>query len=187
MPRYDVFLEGRTENSTCYFGVAVMADDQKEAEFLGHEAGRVKHQECDEIEVVGVMLVISARNAGKGRLCQRIPLKERALKFVKQAITNGRKRLIDANELEEKAIYITGPKGSACHAVPLGLIQAAPTIDPETLRPTAKWIVVRLMADGAECKCGNCGRHETFTSFDRHTDHVYCCRCGYKMEGLTNE
>lgn len=38
------------------------------------------------------------------------------------------KRLIDANELEEKAIYITGPKGSACHAVPLGLIQAAPTI-----------------------------------------------------------
>lgn len=97
------------------------------------------------------------------------------------------KRLIDANQLEEKAIYITGPKGSACHAVPLGLIQAAPTIDPETLRPTAKWIVVRLMADGAECKCGNCGRHETFTSFDRHTDHVYCCRCGYKMEGLTNE
>lgn len=97
------------------------------------------------------------------------------------------KRLIDANELEEKAIYITGPKGSACHAVPLGLIQAAPTIDPETLRPTAKWIVVRLMADGAECKCGNCGRHETFTSFDRDTDHVYCCRCGYKMEGLTNE
>lgn len=187
MPRYDVFLEGRTENSTCYFGVAVMADDQKEAEFLGHEAGRVKHQECDEIEVVGVMPVISARNAGKGRLCQRIPLKERALKFVKEAITNGRKRLIDANELEEKAIYITGPKGSACHAVPLGLIQAAPTIDPETLRPTAKWIVVRLMADGAECKCGNCGRHETFTSFDRHTDHVYCCRCGYKMEGLTNE
>lgn len=97
------------------------------------------------------------------------------------------KRLVDANELEEKAIYITGPNGSACHAVPLWLIQAAPTIDPETLRPTAKWIVVRLMADGAECKCGNCGRHETFTSFDRHTDHVYCCRCGYKMEGLTNE
>lgn len=86
MPRYDVFLEGRTENSTCYFGVAVMADDQKEAEFLGHEAGRVKHQECDEIEVVGVMPVISARNAGKGRLCQRIPLKERALKFVKEAM-----------------------------------------------------------------------------------------------------
>ena len=85
MPRYDVFLEGRAESSTCYFGVAVMADDQKEAEYLGHEAGRKKHRECDEIEVVGVMPVISARNAGKGRLCQRIPLKERA--FPKAYVT----------------------------------------------------------------------------------------------------
>lgn len=92
MPRYDVFLEGRAESSTRYFAVSVMADDPKEAEFLGHEAGRVKHQECDEIEVVGVMPVISARNAGKGRLCQRIRLKECALKFVKEAITNGRKK-----------------------------------------------------------------------------------------------
>lgn len=92
MPRYDVFLEGRAESSTRYFAVSVMADDPKEAEFLGHEAGRVKHQECDEIEVVGVMPVISARNAGKGRLCQRIQLRERALKFVKEAITNGRKK-----------------------------------------------------------------------------------------------
>lgn len=73
MPRYDVFLEGRAESSTCYFGVAVMADDQKEAEYLGHEAGRVKHQECDEIEVVGVMPVTSNLNAGKRRLCWRIP------------------------------------------------------------------------------------------------------------------
>ena len=55
------------------------------------------------------------------------------------------KRLIDANELEEKAIYITGPKGSACHAVPLGLIQAAPTIDPETLRhPLSPHFFLRL-------------------------------------------
>lgn len=86
MPRYDVFLEGRAESSTRYFAVSVMADDPKEAEFLGHEAGRVKHQECDEIEVVSVMPVTSARNDGKGRLCQRVPLKERALKFVKEAI-----------------------------------------------------------------------------------------------------
>lgn len=54
MPRYDVFLEGRVESSTRYFAVSVMADDPKEAEFLGHEAGRVKHQECDEIEAVGI-------------------------------------------------------------------------------------------------------------------------------------
>jgi hypothetical protein len=93
MPRYDVFLEGRAESSTCYFGVTVMADDQKEAEFLGHEAGRVKHQECDEIEVVGVMLVTSTQNARKSRLCQRVPLKERTLKFVKEAIKNGRSKI----------------------------------------------------------------------------------------------
>ena len=92
MPRYDVFLEGRAESSTRYFAVSVMADDHKEAEFLGHEAGRVKHQECDEIEVVSVMPVTSARNDGKGRLCQRVPLKERALKFVKEAIKNDRKK-----------------------------------------------------------------------------------------------
>lgn len=89
MPRYDVFLEGRTENSTCYFGVAVMADDQKEAEFLGHEAGRRKHRDCDEIEVVSVRL----RRAGKQRFCQRVPLKERALNIVKEAIKNGRSEI----------------------------------------------------------------------------------------------
>lgn len=88
MPRYDVFLEGRTESSTCYFGVAVMADGQKEAEYLGHEAGRKKHRECDEIEVVSVRL----RQAGKRRFCQRVPLKERALNLVKEAITDGRKK-----------------------------------------------------------------------------------------------
>ena len=93
MPRYDVFLEGRTESSTRYFAVSVMADDPKEAEFLGHEAGRVKHQECDEIEVVGVMLVTSTQNARKSRLCQRVPLKERAMKFVKEAIKNGRSKI----------------------------------------------------------------------------------------------
>lgn len=90
---YYCWLGSWGESSTCYFGVAVMADDQKEAEYLGHEAGRKKHRECDEIEVVGVMPVISARNAGKGRLCQRIPLKERALKFVKEAIKNGRSKI----------------------------------------------------------------------------------------------
>lgn len=91
MPRYDVFLEGRTENSTCYFGVAVMADDQKEAEFLGHEAGRRKHRECDEIEVVSVRLRL--RQAGKRRFFQRVPLKERALNLVKEAIKNGRSKI----------------------------------------------------------------------------------------------
>lgn len=101
-------------------------------------------------------------------------------------------RLIDANALHKRIemnLRACNPFTivEGCYKDALNSVDEAPTIDPETLRPTAKWIVVRLMADGAECKYGNCGRHETFTSFDRHTDHVYCCRCGYKMEGLTNE
>lgn len=167
MPRHDVFLEGRTESSTCYFGVAVMADDQKEAEYLGHEAGRKKHRECDEIEVVSVRL----RQAGKRRLSRM-----------------AEKRLIDANELEEKAIYITGPKGSACHAVPLGLIQAAPTIDPETLRPTAHIIrgYVPETKDGVFCDgCNHCLGWE-------YGAHVigyfkYCPYCGDRLEDGTEE
>lgn len=101
-------------------------------------------------------------------------------------------RLIDANALHKRIemnLHASNPFTieECCYKDALNSVDEAPTIDPESLRPTAKWIVVRLMADGAECKCGNCGRHETFTSFDRRTDHVYCCRCGYKMEGLTNE
>ena len=69
----------------------------------------------------------------------------------------------------------------------LANLEKLPTIDPESLRPTAKWVVMRRMADGAECKCGNCGRREMFTTFDRHTEHVYCCRCGHKMEGFYKE
>lgn len=96
------------------------------------------------------------------------------------------KRLIDANELEEKAIYITGPKGSACHAVPLGLIQAAPTIDPETLRPTAHIIrgYVPETKDGVFCDgCNHClgweygahviGYFKYDTPFNRETQEVY--------------
>lgn len=83
------------------------------------------------------------------------------------------KRLIDADEL---LIAFGNALNNANLKIGYGFMESVvneqPTIDPESLRPTAKWIVVRLMADGAECKCGNCGRHETFTSFDRHTDHV---------------
>lgn len=68
MPRYDVLLEGRTESSTCYFGVAVMADDRKEAEYLGHEAGRRKHRECDEIEVVSIRRKDGAKRRTRGSI-----------------------------------------------------------------------------------------------------------------------
>lgn len=92
MPRYDVFLEGRAESSTRYFAVSVMADDPKEAEFLGHEA---RASEAPRVR----------RNRGRRRYAGDFsperrkrealpahPAQERALKFVKEAITNGRKK-----------------------------------------------------------------------------------------------
>lgn len=45
----------------------------------------------------------------------------------------------------------------------IGELEALPVIDPASLRPTAKWIIARRMADGAECKCGNCGRRDKLT------------------------
>lgn len=96
-------------------------------------------------------------------------------------------RLIDANALHKRIemnLRASNPFTieECCYKDALNSVDDAPTIDQESLRPTAKWIIVRRMADGAECKCGNCGRKEVFTTFDRHTEHAYCCRCGCKME-----
>lgn len=198
MPRYDVFLEGRTESSTCYFGVAVMADDQKEAEFLGHEAGRVKHQECDEIEVVGVMPVTSTRNAGKGRLCQRVPLKERALKFVKEAIKNDRKRLIDADDL---LIAFGNALNNATLKIGYGFMEQVvneqPTVDPESLRGHAKWVKDKELKfiivddennsheEPAIC-CTHCKAKISQSDFDSWVWN-FCPVCGFKMEDETEE
>lgn len=198
MQRYDVFLEGRTENSTCYFGVAVMADDRKEAEYLGHEAGRVKHQECDEIEVVGVMPVTSNLNAGKRRLCWRIPLKERALKFVKEAIKNGRKRLIDADDL---IIAF----GNALNNAPLKIgygfmeqvVNEQPTVDPESMRGHARWLkdenvkIIDVDAYGNTFEsqavyCENCNAALSEADF-RGRVWNFCPVCGFKMEDETEE
>lgn len=103
-----------------------------------------------------------------------------------------KKRLIDANALHKRIemnLRASNPFTieECCYKDALNSVDEAPTIDPESLRPTAKWIIVRRMADGAECKCGNCGRKEVFTTFDRHTEHVYCRRCGSKMEDATND
>ena len=98
-------------------------------------------------------------------------------------------RLIDAISLEkemlEYAQYVGRETTNECESTAescADMVSGAPTIDPESLRPTAKWIIVRRMADGVECKCGACGRKEVFTAFDRHTEHAYCCCCGCKME-----
>ena len=198
MPRYDVFLEGRAESSTRYFAVSVMADDPKEAEFLGHEAGRVKHQECDEIEVVGVMPVTSARNTGKGRLCWRIPLKERALKFVKEAIKNGIKRLIDADDL---LIAFGNALNNATLKIGYGFMEQVvneqPTVDPESLRGHAKWVKDKELKfiivddennsheEPAIC-CTHCKAKISQSDFDSWVWN-FCPVCGFKMKDETEE
>lgn len=55
-------------------------------------------------------------------------------------------RLVDVGELEADLLF--------CESIEdeLSDLENLPTIDPESLRPTAKWIIVRRMADGAECK-----------------------------------
>ena len=87
------------------------------------------------------------------------------------------KRLVDANELEEKAIYITGPKGSACHAVPLGLIQAAPTIDRAIGTYGKDAQLTKAVEEMSEltkalCKLKECKRKYD-TPFNRETQEVY--------------
>ena len=66
------------------------------------------------------------------------------------------KRLIDADDL---LIAFGNALNNATLKIGYGfmewVVNEQPTIDPESLRPTAKWLVVRLMADGAEGKCGH--------------------------------
>ena len=65
--------------------------------------------------------------------------------------------------------------GEGCRKV-LEAIDAAPTIDPESLRPTAHWNIERTdCRDVILCwKCDKCGR----LSGD---DYPYCPHCGARM------
>lgn len=89
-------------------------------------------------------------------------------------------------ELDKECDHPTAVCSDEATADEIDMLEALPVIDPDSLRPSARWIIIRRMADGAKCKCEHCGREETFTTFDPHTQHVFCCRCGYKMEGFCN-
>lgn len=63
-------------------------------------------------------------------------------------------------------------------------IDALPTIDPESLRPVARWANVKTMG-GADCvQCSGCGYreydHVKYTRFD------YCPGCGARMKGAND-
>lgn len=64
--------------------------------------------------------------------------------------------------------------GEGCRKV-LEAIDAAPTIDPESLRPTAKWSLGRI-EDHIVMNfiCGNCGKRSEL-------NYKYCPKCGARM------
>lgn len=102
-----------------------------------------------------------------------------------------KQRLIDASQIENKFLHwlneiskdITNGiyQGSESDGIAACLeeIRGTPTIDPESLRPTAHWISDSLYVDGKRkllqwCSLCNCpGLRKT----------KYCPHCGAKMEG----
>lgn len=60
-----------------------------------------------------------------------------------------------------------------------GLIDDAPTIEPESLRPTAKWIVTKTAVCGMyRYECSSCGALR-FRATALHLN--YCSNCGKRM------
>lgn len=95
-------------------------------------------------------------------------------------------RLIDADKFKgfiktvpatytrtEGYIYLNG-----CRKI-LEIIDAAPTIDPETLRPTAHWIVTKTNVCGINrYECSSCGA----VRYKASALHLnYCQDCGKRM------
>lgn len=86
-------------------------------------------------------------------------------------------RLIDAIALETKA-YLTRPAtwddpNGGSYVVKVEDIENAPTIDPESLRPTGR--KERSAISGTGLMCTNC-----YSDVD--LDAVFCKYCGAKME-----
>mgnify|MGYP004704987973 CR=1 FL=1 len=98
-------------------------------------------------------------------------------------------RLIDAEKFEVFDATCQIPKGirsgktaayfygEGCRKV-LEAIDTAPTIDPESLRPTAHWINRGYVCGENEYECSACHETEWRTSASRMK---YCMFCGARM------
>ena len=92
-------------------------------------------------------------------------------------------RLIDANSIL-RSIDMNGSAydGSEYQAYKAGaeyvrsLIEDAPTIDPESLQPTAHWVIKETDRRGIilSWECDKCGRLS-------RNDYPYCPHCGKRM------
>lgn len=106
-------------------------------------------------------------------------------------------RLIDADEIVEVAEHAYGEWNKAmgaaegrqinrcfkmqelCKAVK-GVADGCPTIDPESLRPTAKWIEAPDEgADGSYEACSRCAWESRWAA----SKYKYCPHCGARMDG----
>lgn len=99
-------------------------------------------------------------------------------------------RLIDVDELKKRATKVMlrdAPECGEFDAVSVDDIDCIPTIDPETLRPTAHWVRVRdeIGADHVRWYCSKC--HTPFDIFDNtpvEEEMYYCSFCGARMEDV---
>lgn len=86
--------------------------------------------------------------------------------------------LIDADELKKRAVKVRFPDIPDCgefDAVGVSDIDIMPTIDPESLRPTAHWIKRGHVCGENEYECSACHQTEWRTSANRMK---YCMFCG---------
>lgn len=87
-------------------------------------------------------------------------------------------RLIDTNGSAYDGIEYQAYKAGAEHV--RSLIEDAPTIDPESLRPTAHWIHKKVYCIVEATFCSSCGRGIIAGS----VLHKYCPNCGARMVEL---
>lgn len=90
-------------------------------------------------------------------------------------------RLIDADELRkhaEEVCFSDMPDCGNFYAVGVPDIDIMPTIDPESLRPTAHWIKRGYVCGENEYECSACHETEWRTSASRMK---YCMFCGARM------
>ena len=90
-------------------------------------------------------------------------------------------RLIDAYALKKRCVKVMfrdTPECGEFYAVGTGDIDIMPTIDPESLRPTAHWIKRGYVCGENEYECSACHEIEWRTSASRMK---YCMFCGKRM------
>ena len=91
-------------------------------------------------------------------------------------------RLVDAGELRKRAVKVCFADTTECgefDAVGVSDIDIMPTIEPESLRPTAKWIVTKTAVCGMyRYECSSCGALR-FRATALHLN--YCSNCGKRM------